>query len=116
MAGCAFIAFYLAGKLHLFDQRGHTVSLQFAPSPPQLETDARHKRQFKTWVVVAPMIGAILVGLSRLSDYRHHPLLVVRCVFDRSARLNVSVPETCSSGCYSASQQAIFAIVLTTLL
>lgn len=28
-AGLGFLAFYLAGKLHLFDERGHAVSREF---------------------------------------------------------------------------------------
>jgi hypothetical protein len=32
-AGLGFLAFYLAGKLHLFDNRGHAVSPSFAESP-----------------------------------------------------------------------------------
>jgi diacylglycerol diphosphate phosphatase/phosphatidate phosphatase len=42
---------YLAGKLHLFDQRGHI---------------------YKSLVVLAPMILAALIATSRVSDYRHH--------------------------------------------
>jgi hypothetical protein len=32
-AGLGFLALYLAGKLHLFDNRGHAVSPYFAESP-----------------------------------------------------------------------------------
>jgi diacylglycerol diphosphate phosphatase/phosphatidate phosphatase len=42
---------YLAGKLHLFDERGHI---------------------YKSLVVLAPMILAALIAASRVSDYRHH--------------------------------------------
>jgi diacylglycerol diphosphate phosphatase/phosphatidate phosphatase len=51
-AGLGFFALYLAGKLHLMDQRGHTV---------------------KSWIVLVPLIGATTVALSRTMDYRHHP-------------------------------------------
>ncbi|KDQ07946.1 hypothetical protein BOTBODRAFT_38383 [Botryobasidium botryosum FD-172 SS1] len=50
-AGLGFLSFYLAGKLHLFDQRGHTA---------------------KSWIAVAPLMGAALVAISRTMDYRHH--------------------------------------------
>ncbi|KAI0831359.1 acid phosphatase/Vanadium-dependent haloperoxidase, partial [Trametes gibbosa] len=50
-AGLGFLAFYLAGKLHLFDRRGHTV---------------------KAWLALAPLAGAALVAISRTMDYRHH--------------------------------------------
>ncbi|ORX97661.1 acid phosphatase/Vanadium-dependent haloperoxidase [Basidiobolus meristosporus CBS 931.73] len=50
-AGLTFLSLYLAGKLHLFDERGHT---------------------YKSFICVAPMIGAALIGVSRICDYRHH--------------------------------------------
>lgn len=50
-AGLGFLAFYLAGKLHLFDHRG---------------------RAGKAWLSVTPFAGAALVAISRTMDYRHH--------------------------------------------
>ncbi|KAI0034541.1 phosphatidic acid phosphatase type 2/haloperoxidase, partial [Vararia minispora EC-137] len=50
-AGLGFLAFYLAGKVHLFDGRGH------AP---------------KAWLALTPLAGAALVAISRTMDYRHH--------------------------------------------
>lgn len=50
-AGLGFLAFYLAGKLHLFDQRG------CAP---------------KAWAALTPLSAAALVAISRTMDYRHH--------------------------------------------
>ncbi|KAF8481531.1 phosphatidic acid phosphatase type 2/haloperoxidase [Gautieria morchelliformis] len=50
-AGLGFLSFYLAGKLHLFDQRGYTG---------------------KAWISVVPLMGAALVAISRTMDYRHH--------------------------------------------
>lgn len=50
-AGLGFLSYYLAGKMHLFDTRGHT---------------------HKAWISVAPIFGAILVAVSRTMDYRHH--------------------------------------------
>ncbi|ORZ26626.1 phosphatidic acid phosphatase type 2/haloperoxidase [Lobosporangium transversale] len=49
--GLGFLSMYLAGKLHLFDERGHT---------------------YKSLVVLAPLILASLIATSRLGDYRHH--------------------------------------------
>lgn len=50
-AGLGFLSFYLAGKLHLFDSRGHTG---------------------KAWLALSPFAGASLVAISRTMDYRHH--------------------------------------------
>ncbi|KAK0210616.1 phosphatidic acid phosphatase type 2/haloperoxidase [Desarmillaria ectypa] len=50
-AGLGFLAFYLAGKLHLFDKRGHTG---------------------KAWLSLSPFAAAALVAISRTMDYRHH--------------------------------------------
>lgn len=52
-AGLGFLSFYLAGKLHLFDERGHTG---------------------KAWIALAPLTGALLTAISRTMDYRRkHP-------------------------------------------
>ncbi|KAF8162941.1 phosphatidic acid phosphatase type 2/haloperoxidase [Crassisporium funariophilum] len=50
-AGLGFLAFYLAGKLHLFDSRGQTS---------------------KAWLALSPFMAAALVAVSRTMDYRHH--------------------------------------------
>jgi len=50
-AGLGFLSFYLAGKVHLFDRRGHTG---------------------KAWLSLTPLAGAALVAISRTMDYRHH--------------------------------------------
>ncbi|KAH9900986.1 acid phosphatase/Vanadium-dependent haloperoxidase [Cubamyces lactineus] len=50
-AGLGFLSFYLAGKMHLFDTRGHTV---------------------KAWLALTPLSAAALVAISRTMDYRHH--------------------------------------------
>jgi diacylglycerol diphosphate phosphatase/phosphatidate phosphatase len=50
-AGLGFLAFYLAGKLHLFDRRGHS---------------------HKAWLAFAPLVGAALIAISRTMDNRHH--------------------------------------------
>jgi len=50
-AGLTFLSLYIAGKLHLFDTRGH------AP---------------KAWISILPLFGAALVAVSRTMDYRHH--------------------------------------------
>jgi diacylglycerol diphosphate phosphatase/phosphatidate phosphatase len=50
-AGLGFLAFYIAGKLHLFDTRGHVS---------------------KAWISIAPLVGAMFVAISRTMDYRHH--------------------------------------------
>jgi len=50
-AGLGFLTFYLAGKLHLFDKRGHAG---------------------KAWLSMIPLAGASLVAISRTMDNRHH--------------------------------------------
>ncbi|KAF8311630.1 acid phosphatase/Vanadium-dependent haloperoxidase [Clavulina sp. PMI_390] len=50
-AGLGFLSWYLAGKLHLFDRRGHT---------------------FKAWLALTPLFGAMMVAISRTMDNRHH--------------------------------------------
>jgi len=50
-AGLGFLSFYLAGKLHLFDKRGHAG---------------------KAWLSMVPLAGASLVAISRTMDNRHH--------------------------------------------
>ncbi|KIL68598.1 hypothetical protein M378DRAFT_158421 [Amanita muscaria Koide BX008] len=50
-AGLGFFSFYLAGKMHLFDKRGHTG---------------------KTWLALSPLSAAALVAISRTMDSRHH--------------------------------------------
>jgi len=50
-AGLSFLTFFIAGKLHLWDQVGSGI---------------------KAWVTVVPMNGAALVAISRTMDYRHH--------------------------------------------
>ncbi|KAF9533449.1 phosphatidic acid phosphatase type 2/haloperoxidase [Crepidotus variabilis] len=50
-AGMGFLSFYLAGKLHLFDSRGHAG---------------------KAWLALSPFMAAALVAISRSMDYRHH--------------------------------------------
>ncbi|KAF9962486.1 hypothetical protein BGZ72_004855 [Mortierella alpina] len=49
--GLGYLSMFLAGKLHLFDERGHI---------------------YKSVVVLAPLIVAALVATSRVDDYRHH--------------------------------------------
>ncbi|ORE04895.1 acid phosphatase/Vanadium-dependent haloperoxidase [Rhizopus microsporus var. microsporus] len=50
-AGLGYLSFYMAGKLRLFDEKGHT---------------------YKGFCCIFPFIGAALVAISRTEDYRHH--------------------------------------------
>ncbi|KAJ1305738.1 hypothetical protein OPQ81_010470 [Rhizoctonia solani] len=50
-AGLSFLSYYMAGKLHIFDEQGYTV---------------------KVWIALAPFLAAILVAISRTVDNRHH--------------------------------------------
>ncbi|KAH9310554.1 hypothetical protein KI387_025589, partial [Taxus chinensis] len=50
-AGLGYFALYLAGKIRIFDQKGHVAKLT---------------------IVFAPLAVATYVGLSRVNDYKHH--------------------------------------------
>ncbi|KAI8337531.1 phosphatidic acid phosphatase type 2/haloperoxidase [Chlamydoabsidia padenii] len=50
-AGLGYLALYFAGKLKIFDERGHT---------------------YKGFTFIFPVIGALLVAITRTRDYRHH--------------------------------------------
>ncbi|KAK3442681.1 lipid phosphate phosphatase 2 [Eucalyptus grandis] len=50
-AGLVFFAWYLSGKIRVFDRRGHIAKL---------------------CLVLLPLLSAALVGVSRVADYWHH--------------------------------------------
>ncbi|KAI8977246.1 phosphatidic acid phosphatase type 2/haloperoxidase [Mycotypha africana] len=50
-SGLGYLAFYIAGKMKMFDEKGHT---------------------YKGFIFAFPIIGALLVAISRTEDYRHH--------------------------------------------
>ncbi|KAK6134237.1 hypothetical protein DH2020_032042 [Rehmannia glutinosa] len=50
-AGLGFLAWYLSGKIRVFDRRGHVAKL---------------------CIVFVPLLLAALVGVSRVDDYWHH--------------------------------------------
>ncbi|XP_031478257.1 lipid phosphate phosphatase 2-like isoform X1 [Nymphaea colorata] len=50
-AGLGFLSLYLSGKIQAFDQKGHVAKL---------------------CIVFLPLLIAVLVGISRVDDYRHH--------------------------------------------
>ncbi|KAI8051521.1 phosphatidic acid phosphatase type 2/haloperoxidase [Syncephalis plumigaleata] len=50
-AGLGFLSFYIAGKLRIFDERGFV---------------------YKPLLALLPLLGAALVAISRVCDYRHH--------------------------------------------
>ncbi|KAG8894508.1 hypothetical protein FRC01_012915, partial [Tulasnella sp. 417] len=52
-AGLGFLFWYMSGKMHLFDLRGHAG---------------------KAWISSIPLMGATLVAITRTMDYRHHPI------------------------------------------
>ncbi|PGH28012.1 hypothetical protein AJ80_00267 [Polytolypa hystricis UAMH7299] len=55
-AGLFYLSLYLAGKLHLMDNRGEV---------------------WKTWIVMIPTLGAALIATTRIMDARHHPFDVI---------------------------------------
>ncbi|WWC92173.1 uncharacterized protein L201_007127 [Kwoniella dendrophila CBS 6074] len=50
-AGLGFLTLYLAGKMHLGDVRGHRT---------------------RAWFALSPLIGGMMVAISRTEDNRHH--------------------------------------------
>ncbi|KAI9499371.1 phosphatidic acid phosphatase type 2/haloperoxidase [Zychaea mexicana] len=50
-AGLLYLGLFIAGKMQMFDERGHT---------------------YKGFIFAFPFIGALLVAISRTQDYRHH--------------------------------------------
>ena len=55
-AGLFYLSLYLAGKLHLMDNRGEV---------------------WKTFLVLLPTVAAALIAVSRIMDARHHPFDVI---------------------------------------
>jgi len=55
-SGLGFLSFFLAGKLHVMDNRGEV---------------------WKTIIVMIPLLAAALVAVSRIMDARHHPFDVI---------------------------------------
>ncbi|CAG8471718.1 10494_t:CDS:2 [Scutellospora calospora] len=50
-SGLGFLSLYLAGKLHIFDNKGHV---------------------YKSFVVLFPLAVATYIAITRIQDYRHH--------------------------------------------
>ncbi|KAJ2225495.1 hypothetical protein H4R99_005655 [Coemansia sp. RSA 1722] len=50
-AGMTYLSLWLAGHMHIADQRGHA---------------------YKSFVVLVPELAAMLIAVSRTKDYRHH--------------------------------------------
>ncbi|ODN82821.1 hypothetical protein L202_01088 [Cryptococcus amylolentus CBS 6039] len=50
-AGLGFLSLYLAGKMHLWDIRGHRT---------------------RAWAALSPLLGGAMVAISRTADNRHH--------------------------------------------
>ncbi|KAG0323566.1 phosphatidic acid phosphatase type, partial [Podila horticola] len=49
-AGLFYLSLWMAGKMHVFDRRGYSI---------------------KGVILVIPIMGALLVAISRVRDYRH---------------------------------------------
>ncbi|TVU35632.1 hypothetical protein EJB05_17532, partial [Eragrostis curvula] len=50
-AGLGFLSWYLAGKITVFDRRGHVAKL---------------------CIILMPLLLAVMVAISRVDDYWHH--------------------------------------------
>jgi hypothetical protein len=51
-----YLAFFLAGKMHVLNKRGYTI---------------------KSWILLIPIATASLISISRTMDYRHHATDVI---------------------------------------
>uniref|UniRef100_A0A0K3CBR4 Phosphatidic acid phosphatase type 2/haloperoxidase domain-containing protein n=1 Tax=Rhodotorula toruloides TaxID=5286 RepID=A0A0K3CBR4_RHOTO len=71
-AGLGYFALYLAGKMHLFDQRGSSASALGRTAGADLTFAS-----IKSWIAITPPIGATLIAVSRTMDYRHHATDVI---------------------------------------
>ena len=69
-AGLGFLSFYIAGKLHLFDKRGHAVRMISSIYSLTTLMICDCGPQPKAWISLAPLSGAALVAISRTMDYR----------------------------------------------
>lgn len=65
-AGLGFLALYLAGKMHLYDRRGHRVSyVQW-----NIRVEYQLTRQTRAWFALSPLLGGAMVAISRTEDNR----------------------------------------------
>ena len=66
-AGLGFLALYLAGKMHLYDRRGHRVSYCSGSL-----MRVRHEliAQTRAWFALTPLLGGAMVAISRTEDNR----------------------------------------------
>ncbi|KAF8471777.1 phosphatidic acid phosphatase type 2/haloperoxidase, partial [Kalaharituber pfeilii] len=55
-AGLGYLSLYLAGKLHILDNRGEV---------------------WKTVLILVPLLAASMISISRIMDARHHPFDVI---------------------------------------
>jgi hypothetical protein len=72
-AGMGFLAFYLAGKMHLADAKGHRVRTSaelFDHSLTPLFSIFRS--QTRAWLALSPLLASTMVAVSRTADNRHH--------------------------------------------
>ena len=56
-SGLAFLAIYLAGKLHCFQGQGRGQG---------------HGQGWRLCIAILPLLGATAIALTRYSDYKHH--------------------------------------------
>lgn len=78
-AGLLYLSLYAAGKMHLFDRRGHAV---------------------KAWIAFTPCIGATLIAVSRTSSFylsfRRVPKVLTRYPLSLSQWITVTMRPTSS--------------------
>ncbi|CAN6714362.1 unnamed protein product [Malus baccata var. baccata] len=69
-AGLGFLAWYLSGKIKVFDRRGHSAKL---------------------CIVILPLLCAALVGISRVDDYWHHWQDMIIHLLERAICLSAGI-------------------------